>query len=146
MSAWMCIFVNKHRPRLSSSGLVLLFLAGIFLNLSFVPDPIKYSVGTACFALVVNLAENLPAWSLRTLSFRPIVIFGLGSYSIYLWQQPFYTYSHNSGLGFRLLLLSGALLCGFASYFFIETPMRRFLNEIPLWNKHIPDGRVITSK
>jgi peptidoglycan/LPS O-acetylase OafA/YrhL len=52
---------------------------------------------------------------------------GLLSYSLYLWQQPFYKLLRDD-VGPMLLLLTGAILAGTISFYFIEKPARRYIN------------------
>jgi peptidoglycan/LPS O-acetylase OafA/YrhL len=67
----------------------------------------------------------------RILQWRPLVLLGLWSYSIYLWQQLFSSDARVFGfesypwwLSFPGWLIP-TLLCGMVSYYFIEQPLRR---------------------
>jgi len=130
MSAALCIHFNQREPVRVQPYLLVLGLAGIALNVNAVPDLLKYSVGTLCLAIVVNQAGQLPAWTLKLLSNRILVLFGVASYSLYLWQQPFYKAMH--GILSHPVMLAGALITGFLSYHLVEKPARRWLNGIPL--------------
>jgi peptidoglycan/LPS O-acetylase OafA/YrhL len=87
-----------------------------------------YSAGTMLLALAVASIDEAPRPLLKVLSWAPLVMFGMWSYSIYLWQQPFYRFSflHESNRWPALLLGIGA---GLASFYFIEQPARRWLNN-----------------
>ena len=99
---------------------------GIALILGPTPDPVKFTLGTALLALAVNCLDYAPAAVKWLLSARPIVAIGLWSYSIYIWQQPF-TRLH--GKAPEPLLLLGIMAFALGSFYLIETPARRFINQ-----------------
>ncbi|RZT04597.1 Peptidoglycan/LPS O-acetylase OafA/YrhL, contains acyltransferase and SGNH-hydrolase domains [Duganella sp. CF402] len=139
MSAALCMHFHRHPPRISGRWLLALLLGGAVLNLNPIPDVIKYSLGTLCLAIVVNRAEDLPPLILKVLSLPPLTGLGVASYSIYLWQQPFFLATeagHN-----RLLMLLCALGMGYASYYAIEKPARIWINALRL-----PRRVTVTSK
>jgi peptidoglycan/LPS O-acetylase OafA/YrhL len=59
----------------------------------------------------------------RCLNSRPFVWVGALSYSLYLWQQPF----GSTRLPFSLKLI-GTLMCACASFYLIESPLRKWIN------------------
>lgn len=65
---------------------------------------------------------------LRVLSFSLFRKLGLYSYSIYLWQQPFYVLK-NEGILSATSASILALIVGISSYYFIEFPIRTYLNR-----------------
>jgi peptidoglycan/LPS O-acetylase OafA/YrhL len=95
-------------------------LAGMMFQVNFLPDFIKYSIGSALLAISIATLGKTKEWLLLILGNRILTIAGTFSYSIYLWQQPFY----KSG-GLRLLPL--ALICAVLSFYLIEKPARRFI-------------------
>jgi peptidoglycan/LPS O-acetylase OafA/YrhL len=72
-------------------------------------------------AFAVNHAGSL--WGAKVLEFAPLRWLGLVSYSVYLWQQPFYRAHLPYHVG---LILS--LTVGVASFYLFESPIRRWLN------------------
>jgi len=83
----------------------------------------------APFALAISV--NYLEYSrpmVKVLSARALQLLGLISYSVYLWQQPFYAYPFNVRHGIILGLLA-ALVCGACSFYFFESPIRRWLNS-----------------
>jgi peptidoglycan/LPS O-acetylase OafA/YrhL len=102
---------------------------GLMLNIDAVPDPIKYSLGTASLAAAVATIPNAPDVLRRGLTSTPLVLFGAWSYSIYLWQQPFYVLHEAMGGRLAKALVLPAIALGIASLFLIERPMRRYLNR-----------------
>lgn len=76
-----------------------------------------------------------PKLALDILSLRVLTFFGLVSFSIYLWQQPFYILAalHGGQVGGKLaypLMFAAALGAGLVSYYLVEDPLRRRLNSL----------------
>jgi len=61
----------------------------------------------------------------KVLNSSPLVMLGLASYSIFMWQQPFLNRGSTSPLAHFPRSLALALLAGFASYRLVERPMIR---------------------
>jgi peptidoglycan/LPS O-acetylase OafA/YrhL len=117
----------QQRPIPASGWIpIIFFVLGAALNIYKVPDPIKYSLGTAFLAVSVNTMKSLPPFAMRVISSSIIVWAGLISFSLYLWQQPFYKLI---GVLPKPALLSIAIVCAIASYHLIEVPARRYINE-----------------
>ncbi len=104
-------------------GFVLL---GVLLNFNKFPDGVKYSLGTIALGLGLLLVSRHYKGGSRCL--RPMVWLGTISYSLYIWQQPFY-YLRTSGRLASVPALGLALTAGCASYFLIERPIRLYLNS-----------------
>jgi peptidoglycan/LPS O-acetylase OafA/YrhL len=125
------------RPHLGSIGAhpILRWLSPIALALGFafsieaMPAEYHFILGTLCFATAVITLEAAPNIIRAAFSWPALTWFGVLSYSLYLWQQPFYKLldHYPAALPF---LLAGALAAGLASYHFIEQPARRFLNRV----------------
>lgn len=73
----------------------------------------------------VNHLHHTPLWIQKLLAAKPLRQMGLWSYSLYLWQQPFFTYK--SALPPWLPVI-GALAFGLASFYLLERPSRDWLN------------------
>jgi peptidoglycan/LPS O-acetylase OafA/YrhL len=127
-SAFLLLLL-RHRAVTPLPMLVVpsLLAAGMALHWWSVPAPIQTIVGTGAFALAINLLGRAPVALHAMLSFRPLRQLGLWSFSIYLWQQPFYLLTHRAGLS-PVLGLGLALLAGMASFYLLERPMRAYLN------------------
>lgn len=118
---------TNKRPSLFSAWTPIVFFAlGIALNLERVPDPVKYSLGSICLAISICSLSHLPDKLMKTICSPIINWIGLVSFSLYLWQQPFYKLI---GSAPTALLLLAAVLLGTASYYLIESPARRYLNK-----------------
>jgi peptidoglycan/LPS O-acetylase OafA/YrhL len=118
---------HTHAPQ----SWVPLLSAGLGAALQFykVPDPIKYSLGTALLAYGVATIEHAPLRLMRCLSSKALVLCGVWSYSLYLWQQPFYIAATGSHPINRCALLVAAAFCALVSFHLIEAPARAALNK-----------------
>jgi peptidoglycan/LPS O-acetylase OafA/YrhL len=116
-------FPLRRLPPMTPLALLCL---GLILNAYRVPDAIKYTSGSLCLALAVCTIDIAPRSCLRILRHPVAVTLGLWSFSLYLWQQPFRVVR---GEHSALLLLTGAVACGLASFYLLEQPARRFLNR-----------------
>jgi peptidoglycan/LPS O-acetylase OafA/YrhL len=104
------------------------------------PGYVKYGVATLLLAWSVNTLDIAPKMVREALSFRPLVWVGLISYSLYLWQQPFYVAAgrfREMGLVYVVVLVMAALCCAIGSYLLIEGPARRFINGIDLRRRRL---------
>jgi peptidoglycan/LPS O-acetylase OafA/YrhL len=79
-------------------------------------------------AVAVNYLDCAPEPLLRLLSLPVLRWFGLCSYSLYMWQQPFYKAMTLYGLPPAAALLL-ALLVGIGAFYLFENPVRRYLNR-----------------
>lgn len=79
------------------------------------------------FAIAVNHLPESVGPLRRIVTFRPLQFVGLWSYSIYLWQQPFYAYRQVLPGG-AVVALTLALLVSLASYYYLERPLRNWMN------------------
>jgi peptidoglycan/LPS O-acetylase OafA/YrhL len=98
----------------------------LVLSVAIVPDTIKYSLGTLCLSLALIGLDQAPA-GLRELLADPLLTrIGLWSFSLYLWQHPFFRLI---GRAPEPLLLAGAVACALLSFYLVEQPARRWLNR-----------------
>jgi peptidoglycan/LPS O-acetylase OafA/YrhL len=86
-----------------------------------------FGVSTIALAIaVVKLDDSLTMFR-RMLSFAPLKTLGLWSFSLYLWQQPFYKL-HRLDDWSLLMTLSCTFICALISFYIIERPTRRLIN------------------
>ncbi|WP_296702632.1 acyltransferase family protein [Thiocapsa sp. UBA6158] len=83
-------------------------------------------IGTA---LVILAGQRHPSPVGRMLSWRPILLLGLISYSLYLWHWPIFVFArHILGreplLGESLALIAASLIAAVLSWRFVERPFR----------------------
>lgn len=130
VSASFLLILHKVRvPKLPAYLYVFLFGAGIMMHWWSIPVPLSRTVGVGLLALAVNLlyvaSDRVKKW----LSLKPLKMLGLWSFSIYLWQQPFYLAVHRTGVS-NILGVSLAVCCGIASFYLLERPVRSYLNRV----------------
>lgn len=140
-SAYLLIEKTMLQERLPTWLSPALFAFGLILNVDVVPDPVKYTIGSTllAFALVTLPSSALAVLKLARLPLLSII--GLWSYSIYLWQQPFWR--HTEHMWSRALGLSIAISIGYISYRWVEGPSRKFLNK---YFGHKPDTIAATGQ
>ena len=102
------------------------FMLGLACNWHHMPEPLKYTLGTLGIAVAVNTLEEAPAWARRFLSTRAVGWVGVISYSLYIWQQPFYYSIDKYGA-----LPMAAFGCAVAvlAFYLVENPVRVNLNQ-----------------
>ena len=103
------------------------FLAAMALSTHHVPEPLKYSLATLGIALAVNSLEHAPALGRRFLGSRAIGWIGVISYSLYIWQQPFFYSIDRYGATPMAL---AAVVVAVLSFYLIENPVRLRLNAL----------------
>lgn len=127
-SAYLMLhFHRRGIPQLPTLAYPALLLLGVAFHWWSIASPVRTLIGVGLFALTLNLLMNAPQLIQRALSFRPLRLLGVWSFSIYIWQQPFYLMLHRDGMQ-RELALGLALSAGLLSYYFIENPIRNYLN------------------
>ncbi|MDV6329656.1 acyltransferase [Asticcacaulis sp. 201] len=135
---YLCSQDARFKPYFEGqTSLYIAIVAALIINFDAVPDEIKYTAGTLCISYAMASLPRANKLALSLLSFKPLTYFGLTSYSIYLWQQPFafslLKFLEPLGVGYntkRLLLLVGAIAVGLVSYYVVEGPSRRWLNNL----------------
>jgi peptidoglycan/LPS O-acetylase OafA/YrhL len=129
LSAFLALFFgHRNVPEMPWFLYPVLVAAGISVHWWSIPVPIQIIFGQGAFALAVNLLFAAPPVIKSVLSLRPLRWLGMLSFSIYLWQQPFYLLVHRNEMR-TWIALPLALLCGIASFYLIEKPARRYLNR-----------------
>jgi peptidoglycan/LPS O-acetylase OafA/YrhL len=101
-------------------------MTGLALCLSPLPESLRFSVGTLLLAVALQGLDGAAPRFRRLFEEPALRWLGLLSFSLYLWQQPFYL-AHNAG-GSVALTLPFALLCAALSFYGVERPARRWLN------------------
>lgn len=106
----------------------LFALSGILFHWWKFPMPVRTTIGAGLLAISVNLLFDAPHWMQKLLSFAPLKRLGMWSFSIYLWQQPFYLQVHRHNMP-KLSALCCSFALGIASFYLVEQPCRRYLNR-----------------
>jgi peptidoglycan/LPS O-acetylase OafA/YrhL len=125
-------WASSGRPlpaKLTSATIApILLVIGIVLHWWSIPLAVQRLLGVGCFAGAVCLLSTYKGWFAVALSLKPLRQLGTWSYSIYLWQQPFYFWMHNDKRLTPVLAFVMALMCGLISYYLVERPARTYLN------------------
>lgn len=127
-SGFLLLAFRVHRPALPAVVAPLLVALGIGAHWWSVPAPATLVVGCGAFALALNLMDRSPGLFHKLLELRVLRRLGTWSYSLYLWQQPFYMLTRREGLPLPLAL-AGALAVGITAFYLIEQPARTWLNR-----------------
>lgn len=127
MPAWLYLFLNRNNMRLPGWLAVLALVPVWYIKSESIHASYAQTLGTALLALALMAQPQWPRPLSRLFCFTPLRLLGLWSYSIYLWQQPFYQYAKHGYYDATLLCAAG-ILCGIISYYFVEQPARRYLN------------------
>lgn len=107
----------------------LALVAGLLCYVPGAPYLAAPGLAPLLLALAVNYLDCAPALLLRLLSLPFLRWCGMCSFSLYMWQQPFYKAIALYGLP-RPVALALALLVGTAAFYFFEQPLRRYLNRV----------------
>ena len=98
----------------------------LYFRLHSMPEFTKYTLGSALLAtglLLISQHAKRKIWAIP-----PLVWIGTASFSLYLWQQPFYmaVYKGQMTTGYALV---ASIVAGLISYFLIEKPVRNWMNR-----------------
>lgn len=127
-SAFLVVHLqNRKRKGVPQLMFPALTLVALLAHQSAAPLMVTIFVGVGALALLVNLLSEAPSWVLRILRTPALRKMGMYSFSIYLWQQPFYVLKHNGFMPAWIACLCGVAL-GLGSYHCIENPIRNYLN------------------
>ena len=141
MGAWIrLMFAHKKIPPLRNAGGVagIAMALGMLMFMDAIPFPVKFTAGSFMLALAVNTLDRAAPSLRQGLSHPVMVSMGLCSFSIYLWQQPFYLFVYRDA-AHPVWMAGGAVICGLISFYLIEGPIRRWLNQMDprLWMTQI---------
>lgn len=123
---------NINLPKLTSLVGVLVAITIQSLNKNL-PYTLNLSLGTLSLAVAVANLEHSNFLLQRVLNFMPIRRLGMLSFSVYLWQQPFYRWSVEEPSSLvKAGLMLVAVGVGAISFYLVEQPARRWLNSLQL--------------
>lgn len=128
ISAGYRLLRERFKP-LVPSWLPLLTLAAALLCYSkIVPWWCSSLISPFLLAFTVNHLSETGKWFKSLLGMPALRLLGIWSYSIYLWQQPFYSY-RNVFPGGSAFALVCAMLTALLSFYVLEKPCRSWLNK-----------------
>jgi peptidoglycan/LPS O-acetylase OafA/YrhL len=128
VSAATYLWLRERRITVPPLVQMLCMAGGTLLHTKFVALPISYSLGTTLLAIGVCSLHQSYDRVRQVLSWRPLTAIGIVSYSLYLWQQPFYQLAGHGYIN-PFIGLAGAIACGCASFWLVERPSRSYLNR-----------------
>jgi peptidoglycan/LPS O-acetylase OafA/YrhL len=108
---------------------VLAVCWAMYFRLHSMPEFTKYTAGTGLLAIGLLLITQHAKGKLW--AFPPLVWIGTASFSLYLWQQPFYIAVRKGHMTTGYAVVA-AIFTGLISYFLIEKPARNWINRC--WN------------
>ncbi|WP_051241795.1 acyltransferase family protein [Azohydromonas australica] len=129
LSVFLHLALRGRRIPHATLAISVLIAIGIALYWWKTPAGIQILGGVTVLALAVNLLPSASAGLQRILSVRALRLLGLWSFSIYLWQQPFYLWASH-GVMPKWVALLAALGCSLVSYYMLEKPARDYLNQV----------------
>jgi peptidoglycan/LPS O-acetylase OafA/YrhL len=91
-------------------------------------EAVAFGARTLLLALAAATLDRSYACFRSLLEVAPLRLLGLWSFSIYLWQQPFYKLAHHGTLSVVLAVVAGCA-AGLTSYYLVERPARGYLNR-----------------
>ena len=116
-----------YRRLIGSHTFLVIPAAALGLQALNLPLTLWHAVGitilNTAIALTLDWLMRMPDSPLgRILNSRPMIMIGMLSYSIYLWQQFWLGPVWEMAWYFRLILIA---LCAVTSYWLVESPLRR---------------------
>lgn len=111
---------------------IVTFFLAVACYLDMAPWYSSWLISPFLLAFTVNHLDQIPETCKRLLSYKPLRLLGVLSYSIYLWQQPFHYLGVKGEEIFPfsgLLFLLMAIIVGAISFYKIENPIRRYIND-----------------
>jgi len=139
-----------------SSWVFVAAAAGIFGIELAIPHPSvapPWLVKLALISIQNVLVAVVIHWSIlnhtgrvgRVLNWSPVAFVGMISYSLYIWQQPFFNPDVTSPLTTFPLNLAAAFACALLSYYLVEQPSLRLRRHMDGWfrvpNVLVPPAR-----
>ncbi|WP_037087213.1 acyltransferase family protein [Neorhizobium vignae] len=89
---------------------------------------LSFGLSTTMLAVSITTIDSAAPVFRKILSAKVLTYAGLWSFSLYLWQQPFYKL-YREGAAPTPVLLLAAVATALASFYLVEKPSRRALNS-----------------
>ena len=132
LSAGYHLFKRQINIRVPGYFPVLALLGAFSCYLTVMPDWLTFSVAPLLLAFSLNHIREAGFVLRGILELKVLRLMGLWSFSIYLWQQPFYEYAWVIPGGNYVAVVL-AISAGFLSFYFLENPLRIWINK--RWTK-----------
>ena len=131
-AAAACLAAHEVGGRKSYFGVstigwgVLAVCWALYFSLHTMSEFTKYTAGTGLLAIGLLLISQHAKGKLW--AFPPLVWIGTASFSLYLWQQPFYIAVQKGQMTTGYAVVA-SIIAGLVSYFLIEKPARNWINH-----------------
>lgn len=125
-SAGYFLVKEKITPYIKPWVPILTLAIAIFCYSELAPWWSSILLAPFLLAFTVNHLAETALFFKKMLSFSPLRYLGVWSYSIYLWQQPFYKFKSSFPEGLALI---AALIVGVCSFYLFENPTRNWINS-----------------
>jgi peptidoglycan/LPS O-acetylase OafA/YrhL len=139
VSGFLLLAFHGRRSTLPSFAIPLLVALGLCAYWWSVVPPATLLIGAGAFALALNMLDRSPGLFRTALEFRVLRQMGIWSYSLYLWQQPFYMLVKREGFP-APLALACSLAVGIFAFYVVENPARIWLNRVLTAKVELPPG------
>jgi peptidoglycan/LPS O-acetylase OafA/YrhL len=132
LSSGYFLIKHKFKNYIYSWMPVVAFFLGVLCYFKDAHWTASWMLSPFFFAFAVNHLDMISKSLQQALSNRLLQLLGVYSFSIYLWQQPFYYYGMKFGELFPfagLVFLFSGIFTGILSFYYIENPIRKYLNN-----------------
>ena len=123
---------NKINHLIPSWLPILTFILSAFCYSYYVPSYFMWVISPLLLAFTINHLDKVSIIVKKILSLDSLRLLGICSFSIYIWQQPFFFYLRDYENYLPMAVILGflaSILLGIASFYLLENPIRRFLNN-----------------
>jgi peptidoglycan/LPS O-acetylase OafA/YrhL len=128
-SRWLALLAHRRAALISAVYCIL--VSAVMRRFGLLHSAVGYSIEAFCACAVLLWAmRNGASRAGRVLNSGPMVHLGAISYSLYLWQQLWFSHEGRSPVWIVPLLIAGAVISAELSYRFVEAPMLRLRTKL----------------
>lgn len=106
-----------------------LMITAALLSYHHIPAYVSQTLTPIVLAIAVAMLPEAKRQIIAALEWRPLTLIGAWSYSIYIWQQPFYDLGLKQSFSERIALMLLAITLGASSFYTVEQHAREWLNR-----------------
>ncbi len=126
-SAAYGLIKRRYHWKIRSPFIIALMLLVPTCYIYSTPLTLRFTVAPILLGIVVNHLQEIEGITKTMLKSKALRWLGACSFSIYLWQQPFFEYAYAipGGLPVGMLL---SIVAGAMSFYILEQPLRKAIN------------------